>query len=95
MLLRSRRVGMNLLAVMRVALGDLSRVKRVVKHLGMVNGAPPFSELPQVIKGCSDLLIEVFFGWRGQHARGSVGLASLPGNITVEIEAAVSVHSLP
>lgn len=88
----ARLVGINLLAVMKDALGDLSRVKRVVKLLGMVNGAPGFAEHPRVINGCSDLLIEVF-GERGQHARSSVGLASLPGNITVEIEAVVSVHS--
>lgn len=88
----ARLVGINLLAVMKDALGDLSRVKRVVRLFGMVNGVPSFAEHPQVINGCSDLLIEVF-GERGQHARSSVGLASLPGNITVEIEAVVSVHS--
>lgn len=84
--------GLNLLAVMREALGDLSRVKRVVKVLGMVNAAPGFAEHPKVINGCSDLFISIF-GKAGQHARSAIGMGSLPDHITVEIEAIVALKS--
>ncbi|KQQ55370.1 hypothetical protein ASF69_18455 [Rhizobium sp. Leaf311] len=87
----ARLTGINLLAVMQDALGDLSRVRRVVKLLGMVNAAPDFLDHPQVINGCSDLFNAVF-GEAGQHARSAVGFGSLPGNITVEIEAIVALH---
>jgi enamine deaminase RidA (YjgF/YER057c/UK114 family) len=87
----ARLTGINLLAVMQDALGDLSRVKRVVKLLGMVNATPDFGDHPNVINGCSDLFVDVF-GEAGQHARSAVGFGSLPGNITVEIEAIVSLH---
>lgn len=86
----ARLTGINLIAVMQAALGDLRRVKRVVKLLGMVNGTVDFADHPSVINGCSDLFIEVF-GERGHHARSAVGMASLPGNITVEIEAVISI----
>lgn len=88
----ARLTGINLLAVMHDALGDLSRVRRVVKLLGMVNAAPDFLDHPQVINGCSDLFNDVF-GEAGQHARSAVGFGSLPGNITVEIEAIVALHA--
>ena len=88
----ARLTGINLLAVMHDALGDLSRVRRVVKLLGMVNAAPDFLDHPQVINGCSDLFNAVF-GEAGQHARSAVGFGSLPGNITVEIEAIVALHA--
>lgn len=87
----ARLTGINLLAVMHEALGDLSRVRRVVKLLGMVNAVPEFEDHPSVINGCSDLLIAVF-GAAGEHARSAVGFGSLPGNITVEIEAIVALH---
>ncbi|ACE93617.1 endoribonuclease L-PSP protein (plasmid) [Rhizobium phaseoli] len=87
----ARLTGINLLAVMQEALGDLSRVKRVVKLLGMVNAVPEFEDHPSVINGCSDLLIAVF-GAAGEHARSAVGFGSLPGNITVEIEAIVALN---
>jgi enamine deaminase RidA (YjgF/YER057c/UK114 family) len=87
----ARLTGINLLAVMHDALGDLSRVKRIVKLLGMVNAVPQFEDHPSVINGCSDLFIEVF-GEAGQHARSAVGFGSLPGNITVEIEAIVALR---
>jgi len=80
--------GLNLLAVMKHALGDLGRVERVVKLLGMVNADPLFSDHPKVINGCSDLMVNVF-GNKGRHARSAVGFGSLPGQITVEIEAIV------
>ena len=82
----ARLVGLGLLAALRDAAGSLDKVKRAVKLLGMVNGAPGFGDHPKVINGCSDLLVEVL-GERGRHARSAVGMGSLPGNITVEIEA--------
>ncbi|WP_262273169.1 MULTISPECIES: RidA family protein [Microvirga] len=88
----ARLTGINLLAVMQDALGDLSRVKRVVKLLGMVNAAPDFGEHPKVINGCSDLMMAVF-GEAGRHARSAVGFGSLPNNITVEIEAIVAIEA--
>ncbi|MCO6049643.1 RidA family protein [Mesorhizobium sp. RP14(2022)] len=86
----ARLTGINLLAVMQEALGDLTRVRRVVKLLGMVNAEPDFADHPAVINGCSDLLVEVF-GDKGRHARSAVGFGSLPGRITVEIEAIVAI----
>ncbi|MCB8819676.1 RidA family protein [Microvirga rosea] len=87
----ARLTGINLIAVMHHALGDLRRVKRVVKLLGMVNATADFGEHPKVINGCSDLMIAVF-GEDGRHARSAVGFGSLPNNITVEIEAVVSIR---
>jgi enamine deaminase RidA (YjgF/YER057c/UK114 family) len=85
----ARRVGLNLLAVLRQELGNLDRVRRVVKLLGMVNAVPDFREHSRVINGCSDLFVEIF-GER--HARSAIGVASLPFGITVEIEAIVEVE---
>jgi enamine deaminase RidA (YjgF/YER057c/UK114 family) len=85
----ARLVALNLLAILRQELGDLDRVKRVVKLLGMVNAVPDFREQSKVINGCSDLLVEVF-GER--HARSAIGVGSLPFGITVEIEAIVEVE---
>ena len=84
----ARTVGIALIATMKAALGDLSRVKRVVKVLGMVNADPDFTDQPGVINGCSDLFVEVF-GERGRHARSAVGMGSLPRGFSVEIEAIV------
>ncbi|MBZ9815249.1 RidA family protein [Mesorhizobium sp. CA7] len=86
----ARLTGINLLAVIRSALHDLSRVRRVVKLLGMVNAVPDFADHPAVINGCSDLFIDVF-GPAGIHARSAVGHGSLPGQITVEIEAIIAI----
>ena len=87
----ARGCALNLLSAVKSAVGELDRVKQVVKLLGMVNSAPGFSEQPQVVNGCSDLLVELF-GERGQHARSAVGMAGLPGNIPVEIEMIVEVE---
>ena len=84
----ARSVGLTLIAVMKETLGSLDRVKRVVKVLGMVNAVPEFGDQPKVINGCSDLFVEVF-GENGRHARSAVGMGSLPGGMTVEIEAIV------
>ncbi len=81
----------NQLSTLKAELGDLSKVKRVVKVLGMVNCTPEFSDQPKVINGFSDLMVEVF-GERGKHARAAVGMAALPGNIAVEIEMIVEVE---
>jgi enamine deaminase RidA (YjgF/YER057c/UK114 family) len=84
----ARIVGIQLLSALREAVGDLDRVSRIVKLLGMVNGVPDFKQHPKVINGCSDLLVEVFEA-KGKHARSAVGMGSLPDDITVEIEAVV------
>lgn len=88
----ARLTGLNLIAVMEEALGDLSRVRRIVKILGMVNATPDFAEHPQVINGCSDLFNAVF-AEKGVHARSAVGFSSLPNAITVEIEAIVAIDN--
>jgi enamine deaminase RidA (YjgF/YER057c/UK114 family) len=85
----ARTVGLNLLAVLKQELGDLDRVRRIVKLLGMVNAVPEFREHSAVVNGCSDLFAEVF---GEQHARSAVGVGSLPFGITVEIEAIVEVE---
>jgi enamine deaminase RidA (YjgF/YER057c/UK114 family) len=82
----ARQTGLNLLATVREALGSLDRVERVVKLLGMVNATGDFIDHPKVVNGCSDLLVEVF-GDNGRGTRSAVGMASLPGNIAVEVEA--------
>ncbi len=87
----ARNCALNLLSAARSALGSLDKVKRVVKVLGMVNSAPGFSQQPQVINGCSDLLVQLF-GDNGRHARSAVGMAALPGNIPVEIEMILEVE---
>ena len=87
----ARLTGLNLLSVAHMALGDLGRVARVVKVLGMVNAVPDFTGHPHVINGASDLFVSVF-GEAGRHARSAVGMGSLPGNITVEIEAILEVR---
>lgn len=87
----ARLTAINQLAVLKEMLGDLSRVVRVVKVLGMVNSAPDFEEQPAVINGFSDLIVEVF-GERGRHARAAVGMASLPRGQAVEIEMVVEVR---
>lgn len=86
----ARLTGLHLIATMKAELGDLDRVRRIVKVLGMVNAAPGFTQQPEIINGCSDLFVEVF-GEKGRHARSAVGMGSLPRNITVEIEAIVEV----
>ncbi len=86
----ARTVGLSLLATIKANLGDLNRVARVVKVLGMVNSADGFGQQSVVINGCSDLLTDVF-GEDGRHARSSVGMAELPGGASVEIELIVEV----
>lgn len=88
----AREVGLQIIATAKAALdGDLDRVTRVVKVLGMVNCTPDFADHPKVINGCSDLLVEVF-GDAGRHTRSAVGFISLPGQIPVEIECTMEVE---
>lgn len=86
----ARLTGINIIARLKGELGDLDRVKRVVKLLSMVNTVPDFTQQPAVANGCSDLMVEVF-GDKGRHARSAVGMNSLPNNIPVEIEIIVEV----
>lgn len=86
----ARLTGLQLLANLAAEAGGLDRVVRVVKLLGMVNCAPGFTALPAVIDGCSDVLVEVL-GDAGRGARSAVGMAELPFDICVEIEAVVQV----
>ncbi|TMU54771.1 RidA family protein [Flagellimonas algicola] len=87
----ARVTGINQLTVLKAELGNLNKVKRVVKVLGMVNAVPEFGNHPEVINGFSDLMVEVF-GDRGKHARAAVGMGSLPRNIAVEIEMIIEVE---
>ncbi len=87
----AREVGLQIIATVKDALGDLDRVKRVVKVLGMVNSAPDFADQPKVINGCSDLMVEVF-GDKGRHARSAVGVYRLPLGFAVEVDAIVEVR---
>jgi len=83
----ARQTGLAILATLKSNLGSLDRVKKLVKTLGMVNCTPEFDAHPQVINGFSELMAEVFGPERGIGARSAVGMGSLPGNISVEIEA--------
>jgi len=87
----ARLVLLNCLTTLKAEIGQLDRVRRVVKLFGMVNSAPGFGQQPKVINGASDLLVEIF-GDRGRHARSAVGMAELPGGIAVEIEMIVEVE---
>jgi enamine deaminase RidA (YjgF/YER057c/UK114 family) len=87
----ARSVGLQIIATAKAALGDLDRVKRIVKVLGMVNCTPDFGDQPKVINGCSDLFVEVF-GEAGRHTRSAVGFVALPSQIAVEIETTFEVE---
>lgn len=87
----ARQAAVVQISVLKDYLGDLNKVKRVVKVLGMVNATPDYGNQPEVINGFSDLIVEVF-GERGKHARAAVGMNSLPRNIAVEVEMIVEVY---
>ena len=87
---RARIIGLQLLSATRMALGSLDRVDTVLKMLCMVNAVPDFKDHPKVANGMSDLFVEVF-GDAGKHARSAVGMGSLPGQISVEIEGVFSI----
>jgi enamine deaminase RidA (YjgF/YER057c/UK114 family) len=87
----ARLCGINLIAQMKSATdGDLDRVVRIVKLGGFVQAGPDFFDIPKVINGCSDLMVEVF-GDAGRHARSAVGVYKLPLNFSVEVDAVVEI----
>ena len=86
----ARLVGISLLSTLKGEVGDLNKVKRIVKVFGMVNAVDTFTQHPKVINGCSDLMVQVF-GENGKHARCAVGMNSLPNNIAVEIDMIVEL----
>jgi len=87
----ARVTGINQLSVLKAELGNLNKVKRIVKVKGMVNCTPDFTDQPKVVNGYSDLMVAVF-GERGKHARAAVGMGSLPSNIAIEVEMIVEVY---
>ena len=87
----ARITGINMIANLKNAVGDLNKVKRIVKVLGMVNSTEDFTDQPKVMNGFSDLMVAVF-GEKGKHARSAVGMAALPMNMAVEIEMIVEVE---
>jgi len=87
----ARQTAINQLSVLKEMLGDLNKVKRIVKVLGLVNSSPNFIEQPKVVNGFSDLMVDVF-GEKGKHARAAVGVNSLPRGQAVEIELVVEVY---
>ncbi len=88
----ARICGLNLIAQMKAACdGDLDRIVRVVKLGGFVQAGPDFFEIPKVINGCSDLMVETF-GDAGRHARSAVGVYRLPMNFAVEVDAVVEIR---
>jgi enamine deaminase RidA (YjgF/YER057c/UK114 family) len=89
--LAARQCMLNLLAVVKREIGELSKVKRFVKLLGFVNSAPDFTDQPKVMNGASDLLVQIF-GEKGKHARSAVGMAQLPHNNAVEVEMIVEIE---
>jgi len=87
----AKQTGVSILSTLKAELGDLNKVKRIVKVLGMVNCPSTFTDQPKVINGFSDLMVAVF-GEKGKHARSAVGMTSLPMNTSVEIEVIVEVE---
>jgi enamine deaminase RidA (YjgF/YER057c/UK114 family) len=87
----AKQTGLALLATMKAGLGSLDKVKRIVKTLGMVNATADFANHPAVINGCSELFKAVFGDDTGVGARSAVGMGSLPGNISVEIEVIIEI----
>lgn len=87
----ARLSGIQILATLKAAVGDLSKIKQFVKVRGMVSSADDFYDQPKVINGFSDLMVQVF-GEKGKHARAAVGHNSLPSNIAVEIEVVVELY---
>ena len=88
----ARQTALAILSTLRAGLGSLDKVKRVIKTLGMVNCTPDFQQHPAVINGYSELLAQVFGPDHGVGARSAVGMGSLPGNITTEIEVILEIE---
>ncbi|AXO92764.1 RidA family protein [Bacillus anthracis] len=87
----ARQSMLNLLSVVRNELGNLNKVKRIVKILGFVNSTEDFINQPKVMNGASDVLVDIF-GEKGKHARSAVGMAQLPNNTTIEIEMVLEIE---
>ena len=87
----ARQVGLTMLSTIKAQIGDLDRIKRILKTLGMVNCFPEFEQHPQTINGFSQLMVDVFGEEHGKGARSAVGM-SLPANIAVEVEAVFELH---
>lgn len=87
----ARLTGISLLSSLKAELGDLNKVKRIVKVLGLVQSTPDFKDQPKVMNAFSDLMVEVF-GEKGKHARSAVGMSALPANWATEIEMVVEVE---
>ena len=85
------RIALGLCASIKAHVGDLDRVEKWLRVFGMVNTAPGFTQIPAVINGCSDTLLQIFGTNIGAHARSAVGMAELPFNVPVEIEAEVTI----
>lgn len=86
------RIALGLCASVKAHVGALDRVEKWLRIFGMVNAAPGFTQIPAVINGCSDLLLNIFGADVGAHARSAVGMAELPFNVPVEIEAEVKIQ---
>jgi enamine deaminase RidA (YjgF/YER057c/UK114 family) len=86
----ARQTAISILSTLKAEIGDLNKVKRIVKVLGMVNCTNEFTDHPKVMNGFSDLMVSLY-GEKGLHARSSVGVNSLPGNMMIEIEMIVEV----
>lgn len=89
--LAARQVGLTMLATIRAQIGDLGKIKRLIKTLGMVNCFPEFEQHPQTINGFSQLMVDLFGEANGKGARSAVGM-SLPLNVAVEVEAIFELH---
>ena len=87
------RIALGLCASIKAHVGELNRIEKWLRVFGMVNAAPGFTQIPAVINGCSDTLLQVFGTNVGAHARSAVGMAELPFNVPVEIEAEVKIRS--
>ena len=88
----ARQCGLAILTSLKAELGDLQKIKRVMKVLGMVNATPEYEKHPIVINGCSELFVELWGEDNGKGVRSAVGMGSLPGNVAVEIEAMFEIH---
>ena len=88
----ARQCGLAILSSLKAELGDLQKIKRVMKVLGMVNATPEYEKHPIVINGCSELFVELWGDDNGKGVRSAVGMGSLPGNVAVEIEAMFEIY---
>ena len=88
----ARICAINVLGIARAAVGDLEKIKRIVKVVGFVNATPDFVDAHKVINGASDLITEVLGDERGKHARSAIGMGTLPLGVAVEVEAILRVH---